>query len=106
QHRNHGRGCLVRRRDRQGRNLRQAPNRRRRRSSLQCHERQGYDGELWEYVQLLAQGDEKLVQLLERLAHVATRASGGDGTVESFLRRIEVAHDEQRLSTLLFEGHR
>jgi hypothetical protein len=34
-----------------------------------------------------AQGDEKRVQLLERLAK-PTLHSGGDGTVESFLRGI------------------
>jgi hypothetical protein len=52
-----------------------------------------------------AQGDEKLVQLLERLAE-PTRTPGGDGTVESFLRGIEVVHDDQRLATSVFEGHR
>jgi hypothetical protein len=34
-----------------------------------------------------AQGDEELVQLLERLAHPLP---GGDGTVESFLRGMEL----------------
>src|SRR5262249_41456716 len=52
-----------------------------------------------------AQGDEKLAQLLERLAH-PTSTPGGDGTVESFLRGIEVVHDEQRLAAFLIEGHR
>src|SRR5215813_6815971 len=50
-------------------------------------------------------GGEKLVQLLERLAH-PTRAAGGDGRVESVLRGMEVVHDDQRLATSFFEGHR
>src|ERR1700685_611065 len=50
------------------------------------------------------QGDEKLVQLLERLAHPILHP--GDGTVESFLRGIEFAHDQQRLATFFLEGHR
>ena len=54
---------------------------------------------------LAAQGDEKLVQLLERLAK-PTCTPGGDGTIESFLRGIEVVHDEQGLGTLFFEGRR
>jgi hypothetical protein len=52
-----------------------------------------------------AQGDEKLIQLLERLAH-STRTPRGDGTVESFLRGIEVVHNDQRLVTSFFKGHR
>jgi hypothetical protein len=43
--------------------------------------------------------------LLERLPH-PTRTPGGDGTVESFLRGIEVVHDEQRLAASLGERHR
>jgi hypothetical protein len=35
-----------------------------------------------------------------------TRAAGSNGSVESFLRGIEVVHDEQRLATSFFEGHR
>src|SRR5215471_10346670 len=51
-----------------------------------------------------AQGDEKLVQLLERLAH--NIRSPGAGSVESFLRGIELVHDQQRLATFFLEGHR
>src|SRR5688572_32388893 len=51
-----------------------------------------------------AQGDEKLVQLLERLDHRIRRP--GAGRVESFLRGIELVHDQQRLATLFLEGHR
>src|SRR5262245_6580633 len=51
-----------------------------------------------------AQSDEKLVQLLERLAHRVRRPSAG--SVESFLRGIELVHDQQRLATLFLEGHR
>jgi hypothetical protein len=49
--------------------------------------------------------DDHLVQLLERLAH-RPRAPGLDTGVERFLRRVEVAQDEQRLAVLLFEGDR
>lgn len=31
---------------------------------------------------------------------------GGDGSIESFLRGIEVVHDDQGLGTSFFEGHR
>lgn len=51
-----------------------------------------------------AQGDEKLVQLRERLGHSTLHP--GDGTVESFLRGIEFVHDQQRLATFFLEGHR
>ncbi len=51
------------------------------------------------------QGDEKLIKLLERCAK-PTCTPIIDGTVESFLRRIEVVHDEQGLGTPFFEGHR
>jgi hypothetical protein len=37
--------------------------------------------------------DEKRVQLVEHLAHT-TLLPGGHGTVESFLRGIEIVHDE------------
>src|SRR6185437_943777 len=43
-----------------------------------------------------AQGNEKLVQLGERLHHRVRRAS--TGSVESFLRGIELVHDQQRLA--------
>src|SRR6476660_7317006 len=52
-----------------------------------------------------AQSEEKRVELLERLAK-PTRTSGGDRSVESFLRGIEVVHDDQCLATSFFEGHR
>src|SRR6185295_11099181 len=51
-----------------------------------------------------AQGEEKLVQLRERLDRRIRRP--GAGSVESFLRGIELAHDQQRLATLFLEGHR
>src|SRR6476620_4757395 len=51
-----------------------------------------------------AQGDEKIVQLLERLAHRIRRP--GAGSVERFLRGIEFVHDQQRLATFFLEGHR
>src|SRR5436190_17860983 len=51
-----------------------------------------------------AQGAEKLVQLLERLAHRIRRP--GAGSVESFLRGIELVHDQQGLATFFLEGHR
>ena len=51
------------------------------------------------------QCDDEFVELVERLAH-STRAPGGDGTVESFLRGIEVVHEQLRLATFLLEGHR
>src|SRR5215471_8003352 len=51
-----------------------------------------------------AQGDEKLVQLLERLDHSVRKA--GAGSVESFLRGVEIAHDQQRLATFFLEGDR
>src|SRR4051812_34891364 len=47
---------------------------------------------------------EKLAQLLERLADPAG-AAGGDGGVEGFLRREEVAHDDHGLGAALLEGH-
>jgi hypothetical protein len=49
-------------------------------------------------------GDEKLVQLPKRLAHHIGRP--GAGSVESFLRGIELVHDQQRLATPFLEGHR
>ena len=49
-----------------------------------------------------AKGDEKLVQLLERLAHRIRRL--GAGSVERFLRAVELVQDQQRLSTLFLEG--
>src|SRR5688572_25716690 len=51
-----------------------------------------------------AQGEEKLVQLRERLDHRIRRP--GAGSVESFLRGIELVHDQQRLATLFLECHR
>src|ERR1700733_1231595 len=42
------------------------------------------------------QGDEKLVQLRERLGHPTLHP--GDGSVESFLRGIEFLHDQERLA--------
>src|SRR4051812_43224856 len=53
----------------------------------------------------LAPRDEKRVELLELLAK-PTRASGLDGFVESFLRGVEVAQDDQRLAGSFFERHR
>src|SRR5262245_23997076 len=50
-----------------------------------------------------AQGDEKLVQLLELLGHPTLPARG---TVESFLRGIELVQDHQRLASFFLEGHR
>src|SRR6266478_6228804 len=52
-----------------------------------------------------AQGDEEFVQLLERLGH-SIHAPGGEGTVENFLRGIEVVHDQQRLAAFFLERHR
>src|SRR6188474_3446179 len=51
-----------------------------------------------------AQGDEKLVQLLERLSHRIRRPRAGG--VESFLRGIELVQDQQRLAAFFREGHR
>src|SRR5687767_12684305 len=51
-----------------------------------------------------AQGEEKLVQLRERLDHRIRRP--GAGSVQSFLRGIELVHDQQRLATLFLECHR
>src|SRR5687767_14191535 len=51
-----------------------------------------------------AQGEEKIVQLRERLDHRIRRP--GAGSVESFLRGIELVHDQQRLATLFLECHR
>src|SRR3984957_715150 len=51
-----------------------------------------------------AQGDEKLIQLLERLAN-STRTTRRNRSVESFLRGIEVVHNDQRLVTAFFKGH-
>src|SRR5262245_60811341 len=51
------------------------------------------------------EGDEKLRQLVERLARCAG-APGSDASVESFLRGIEVAHDDQCLPVLFLERHR
>src|ERR1043165_8404986 len=45
--------------------------------------------------QTLPLGDDELVQLVEGLAH-STRAPRGDGSVESFLRGIEIGEDPQR----------
>src|SRR3954463_13413852 len=52
----------------------------------------------------LTQGDEKLVQLIERLDHCL--GCSGAGSVERFLRRMALAQDHQRLAALLLEGHR
>ena len=52
-----------------------------------------------------AQGDEKLVQLLERLAK-PTCTPGGDGSVEGLLGGIEFVQDQQRLVAFVFESHR
>src|SRR5207237_9536082 len=52
----------------------------------------------------LTQGDEKLVQLIERLDHCI--GCSGAGSVERFLRRIALAQDHQRLAVLFLEGHR
>src|SRR4030095_4839982 len=51
-----------------------------------------------------AQGDEKLVQLRECLDHRIRRP--GAGSVESFLRGMELVQDQQRLATLILECHR
>src|SRR3990170_1337698 len=51
-----------------------------------------------------AQGDEKLVQLRECLDHRIRRP--GAGSVESFLRGIELVHDQQCLAAFFLEGHR
>src|SRR5262245_36468827 len=50
------------------------------------------------------QGDENLVQLLEGLDHSVRKA--GAGSVESFLRGVEIAHNQQRLATFFLEGQR
>ena len=50
------------------------------------------------------QGDEKLVQLRERLGHPTLHP--GDGTVESFLRGIKFVQNQQRLATFFPEDHR
>src|SRR5262249_2553582 len=50
------------------------------------------------------QSYEKLVHLRERLDRRIRRT--GAGSIESFLRRIEFMHDQQRLATFFFEGHR
>jgi hypothetical protein len=47
---------------------------------------------------------EKLIQLLEGLTK-STRNSGGDCTVESFFRGIEIVHGEQSFSTSFFEDY-
>src|SRR5260370_42373106 len=52
----------------------------------------------------LSQGDEKLVQLIERLDHCI--GCSGAGSVERFLRRMALVQDHQRLATLFLEGHR
>src|SRR5690349_5923253 len=52
-----------------------------------------------------AQGAEELFQLLELLAEPA-RAAGVDGFVESCLRGIEVAQDDEGRVTSFFERHR
>src|SRR6185437_228923 len=52
----------------------------------------------------LTQGDEKLVQLIERLDHCI--GCSGSGSVERFLRRIALLQDHQRLAALFLEGHR
>src|SRR5262245_8368182 len=49
-----------------------------------------------------AQGGEKRIELVERLGHPGRRSGG---TVESFLRGIEIVHDQQRLAALFLEGH-
>src|SRR4051812_171999 len=50
----------------------------------------------------LTQGDEELVQLIERLDHCI--GCSGAGSVERFLRRITLAQDHQRLAALFLEG--
>src|SRR6266550_2186903 len=52
----------------------------------------------------LTQGDDKLVQLIERLDHCI--GCSGAGSVERFLRRIALVQDHQRLAALFLEGHR
>src|SRR5215831_956300 len=52
----------------------------------------------------LTQRDEKLVQLIECLAHCIGCSSAG--SVERFLRRIALVQDHQRLAALFLEGHR
>src|ERR1700679_1268851 len=49
-----------------------------------------------------AQGDEKLVQLRERLGH---RIFHPGVDIESFLGGIEFVIDQQRLATSFLEGH-
>src|SRR5690349_19077863 len=49
------------------------------------------------------QGEEKLVQLREGL-HRRIRRPGA-GSVESFLRGIQLMHDQQRLAAAFLEGH-
>src|SRR5262245_44131477 len=54
--------------------------------------------------QTRAQCGDKLVQLLECLARRIRRP--GAGSVESFLRGIELVQDQQRLAAFFLEGHR
>src|SRR5688572_25018745 len=51
-----------------------------------------------------SQGDEKLVQLIERFDHCI--GCSGAGSVERFLRRIALAQNNQRLAVRFLEGHR
>src|SRR6187401_2786110 len=51
-----------------------------------------------------AQGDEQLIQLRERLDRRIRRP--GAGSIESFLRGIQLVHGEERLAILFLEGHR
>lgn len=62
------------------------------------------DGRLARSWPFRAQGDEKLVQLVELLGHAALHP--GDGLVESLLRGIELVQDEQCPAALVLEGHR
>src|ERR1700733_10759258 len=56
-------------------------------------------------VTFIEQRDEKFVQLRELTADPAC-APRRDGLVESFLRGIEVAHDDEGLGATLLEGYR
>ena len=52
--------------------------------------------------ELRAEGDEELVELRELFGHPAFHA--GEGTVERFLRWIELMQDQHRLAVLFLEG--
>src|SRR5262245_12067310 len=51
-----------------------------------------------------SQSDEKLVQLVELLRQPGRRP-GVDRSVESFLRGVEIVHDQPCLAAPLLEGH-